>query len=55
MIGDEAVEAAAECDYGEECPATKHDMGCYHEPLPGGMREYMGIPEEATNPYRSQA
>ena len=41
---------AAECDYSEECPSSEHDMGCYHEPLPDGMREYMGLPmQDAIN------
>lgn len=41
---------ADECDYSEECPAGLHDMGCYHEPLPDGMREYMGLPlQDAIN------
>lgn len=35
-----------ECDYSEECPASEHDMGCYHEPLPERMYEYMGLPTE---------
>lgn len=39
-----------ECDYSEECPSDVHDMGCYHEPLPDGMREYMGLPmQDAIN------
>lgn len=36
----------AECDYSEECPSSEHDMGCYHEPLPDSMYEFMGLPTE---------
>lgn len=44
MIPAEAVEAA--CDYSESCPATEHDRGCYREPLPDSMYEFMGLPNK---------
>jgi hypothetical protein len=46
--GGDQVIPEAECDYSEECPAGEHDMGCYHEPLPATMFEFMGLPAERT-------